>query len=170
MLRPEFRRGIGHLREHNLTYDLLLFPRHLPIAASLVEQFPDQPFVLDHMAKPAIAQRAISPWREDIRRLAQYPNVCCKLSGMVTEARWHAWDTTDFTPYLDTVIEAFGTGRLMIGSDWPVCRLSSDYAATMHLVIDYCRQFSLADQTAIFGGTCARFYGIEPTPGLSERL
>ncbi len=161
MLRPEFRRGIAQLREFDLTYDLLLFPKHLPAAVRLVEEFPDQPFVLDHIAKPSIAQGLISPWREDLQRLAQFRNVSCKLSGMVTEAQWKQWKPGDFHPYLDTVSEAFGSDRLMIGSDWPVCLLSSDYASTMQLVIEYIQQFPEEAQAAILGGNCARFYGIE---------
>ena len=124
MLRPEFRRGIAQLLDFNLTYDLLLFPKHLKVAAQLVEEFPQQPFVLDHIAKPRIAEGLFSPWQEDLRQLAKFPNVSCKLSGMVTEARWKQWRPADFHRYLDIVFEAFGPTRLMIGSDWPVCTLS----------------------------------------------
>lgn len=161
MLRPDFRRGIAQLREFDLTYDLLLFPKHLPAAVRLVEEFPDQPFVLDHIAKPPIVQGLISPWLEDIQQLAQLPNVSCKLSGMVTEAKWQQWQPEDYRPYLDTVVEAFGSDRLMIGSDWPVCLLSSDYSSTMQLVIEYIQQFPEEAQAAILGGNCARFYGID---------
>jgi L-fuconolactonase len=161
MLRPEFRRGIAQLRRFGLAYDLLLFPRHIPIAVHLVEEFPEQPFVLDHIAKPFIAQGLVSPWREDLQQLAKLPNVFCKLSGMVTEAKWQQPQPEDFRPYLDTVFEAFGASRLMIGSDWPVCILSSEYAPTMQLVIEYVQQFSEETQTAILGGNCARFYGID---------
>ena len=161
MLRHEFRRGIAQLRQFDLTYDLLLFPKHIPAAVRLVEEFPEQLFVLDHIAKPSIAQGLISPWREDLQRLAQFPNVSCKLSGMVTEAKWKQWQPDDYRPYLDTVVEAFGSDRLMIGSDWPVCILSSDYASTMQLVIEYIQQLPEEAQAAILGGNCARFYGIE---------
>ena len=125
------------MRDFGLTYDLLLFPRHLSRAVSLVDEFPDQPFVLDHIAKPLMRERRMSPWDEDVRRLAERPNVVCKLSGLVTEARWDTWQPADIWPYLDVVVEAFGTSRLMIGSDWPVCTLAADYARTMGLVIDY---------------------------------
>ena len=161
MLRAEFRRGIAQLQHFGLTYDLLLFPKHLPIAARLVEEFPDQPFVLDHIAKPLIAQGELSPWQHSIRQLAKLPNVSCKLSGMVTEAKWQQWQSKDFRPYLDTVVEAFGTDRLMIGSDWPVCLLSSNYNSTMQLVIEYAQQFTADAQAAILGGNCARFYGVD---------
>jgi len=161
MLRAEFRHGIAQLQQLGLTYDLLLFPKHIPAAVRLVEEFSDQPFVLDHIAKPSIAQGLISPWREDLQRLAQRPNVSCKLSGMVTEAKWKQWKPGDYRPYLDTVVEAFGSDRLMIGSDWPVCLLSSDYTSTMQLVIEYIQQFPEEAQAAILGGNCARFYGID---------
>ena len=160
MLRPDFRRGIAQLREFGLTYDLLLFPRHLPVAARLVAEFPDQPFVLDHMAKPAIRDRHVSPWEEDLNRLAEFPNAFCKLSGMVTEAKWKQWRPEDFHRYLDVVIQAFGPGRVMIGSDWPVCTLSGDYLSTMAIVTDYVRAFSAEVRDAILGRNCAGFYGI----------
>jgi L-fuconolactonase len=160
MLRPEFRRGIACLKDYGLTYDLLLFPKHLPVAVKLAEEFPEQPFVLDHIAKPAIAEGLLSPWREDLRSLAAFPTVFCKLSGMVTEAKWNDWRPADFHTYLDIVIDAFGTDRVMIGSDWPVCTLSGDYPSTMGVVTEYVRKFSPEIQSAILGGNCARFYGI----------
>ena len=163
MLLPEFRRGIGQLREFDLTYDLLLFPKHLPVALTLVAEYPQQPFVLDHIAKPAIREGKLSPWREDLRRLAEFPNVFCKLSGLVTEAQWKQWRPEDFHPYLDMVIEAFGTERVMIGSDWPVCTLSGDYVSTMRIVTDYVQRFPAEVREGILGGNCARFYGI-PNP------
>jgi L-fuconolactonase len=163
MLRPEFRRGIARLREHGLAYDLLLFPRHLEVALALVDEFPSQAFVLDHIAKPPIRDRLVSPWKQDLKRLAERPNVFCKLSGMVTEARWNEWRPEDFRPYLDVVVEAFGPERLMIGSDWPVCTLAGDYAATMRVVTDYVAALASAERAGILGGNCARFYGIGPT-------
>lgn len=160
MLLPDFRRGISQLRDFNLTYDLLLFPRHLPAAVKLVEEFPGQPFVLDHIGKPEIRRRAQSPWKEGLRCLAAHPNVFCKLSGMVTEAQWGQWRAEDFRPYLDTVIEAFGTERVMIGSDWPVCLLSGSYASAMGVVTNYLGRFPEAVREGILGANCARFYGI----------
>ena len=145
MLFPDFRRGIARLQEFHLTYDLLLFPRHLPVAVKLVGEFPDQPFVLDHIAKPAIREGQISPWKEHLQALAEFPNVFCKLSGMVTEAKWQQWRPEDFQCYLDIVVEAFGVERVMIGSDWPVCTLSGDYESTMRIVMDYTRQFPADD-------------------------
>jgi len=162
MRLPEFRRGIAQLREFGLTYDLLLFPKHLPVAVELAAEFPAQPFVLDHIAKPAIREGLFSPWADDLKRLAAFPNVYCKLSGMVTEAKWKQWRPEDFHRYLDIVIEAFGTDRVMAGSDWPVCTLSGKYDATMSIVVDYARQFPAEVCEGILGGNCARFYGINP--------
>ncbi len=158
MLQPAFQQGIAALRDFGLTYDLLLFPKHLPVATQLVNRFPDQLFVLDHLAKPFIERKLFSPWREDLFELAKYPNVYCKLSGMVTETKWGEWTKSDFSPYLDTVVEAFGTERIMIGSDWPVCTLSSSYQATMDIVIEYTRQFPEEVRAAILGGNCINFY------------
>ena len=164
MLRPEFCRGLALLREFDLTYDLLLFPRHLPVALELVREFPRQPFVLDHIAKPAIRDGQLAPWDRDLRELARCGNVCCKLSGLVTEARWKQWQPEDFHRYLDVVVEAFGTGRIMIGSDWPVCTLSGDYAAVLGIVMDYLQQFPALVRDEVLGGNCARFYGINIQP------
>jgi L-fuconolactonase len=160
MLRPEFRRGLAQLRRFHLTYDLLLYPKHLTAARQLVEEFPEQPFVLDHIAKPAIAEGQLSPWKEDLLQLAKLPNVSCKLSGMVTEAKWKQWRPQDFTHYLDIVLGAFGWSRVMIGSDWPVCLLAGEYEPVMQVVIDYVKKFSAEAQAAILGGNCARFYKI----------
>jgi L-fuconolactonase len=160
ILRPDFRRGVELLKEFGLTYDLLLHPRHLPNAARFVGEFPDQPFVLDHLAKPFIKDRQLSPWKEDLRELARHPNVSCKLSGMVTEANWGEWQPGDFRPYLDAAVEAFGPERLMIGSDWPVCLLSGQYVPVMSLVLEYVRQFPEYTQANILGLNCARFYNI----------
>ena len=161
MLRPDFRAGITRLQDYGLRYDLLLFPRHLSRAVSLVDEFPDQPFVLDHIAKPLIREHLMSPWEEDVRRLAERPNVVCKLSGLVTEARWDCWQPADIWPYLDVVVEAFGTSRLMIGSDWPVCTVAADYARTMGLVIDYVNDRHPDAADAILGGNAAAFYGVD---------
>lgn len=161
MQRTDFRRGIARLAEFGLTYDLLLYPRHLPVAVKLVKEFPEQAFVLDHIAKPAIAEGLVEPWERDLRELAKLKNVSCKLSGMVTEARWKQWQVDDFRRYLDVVFDAFGPERLMIGSDWPVCMLSGDYASTMGIVMDYVGQMPADEREGILGGNCARFYGVD---------
>ena len=161
MLRPDFRRGIARLHEHGLAYDLLLHPRHLPIAVQLVKEFPRQRFVLDHIAKPGISDGLMEPWDQDIRELAKFENVWCKLSGMVTEARWKQWKPEDFRPYLDVVFEGFGTERLMIGSDWPVCTLSAGYSETIGLIEKYTRDLPLPQRNSVLGSNCARFYNLD---------
>jgi L-fuconolactonase len=160
MLRADFRAGLRRLQEHGLTYDLLLFPRHLSRAIQLVDEFPRQPFVLDHIAKPLIRQGHRQPWQRDVTRLAERPNVTCKLSGLVTEADWERWQPSDIRPYLDVVMDAFGPSRLMIGSDWPVCTVAADYARTMGVVISYLEGFSTSEQEAVLGGNAASVYGI----------
>lgn len=162
MLREDFQRGIARLAEFDLAYDVLIYPRQLKAAAGLVRAFPDQRFVLDHIAKPPIAEGKMAPWETGLRELAEAPNLCCKLSGMVTEARWREWQADDFRPYLDAVFEAFGPERLMIGSDWPVCTLSAGYEPAMKVVLDYIGQYAPAEREGILGGNCARLYRLPP--------
>ena len=160
MVRPEFMRGIAQLAPLGLTYDLLIFPKQLPAALELVAKFPAQAFVLDHIAKPSVKAGTLSPWREQIHQLAASGNVMCKVSGMVTEADHSRWKADDFRPYLDTVFEAFGPERIMWGSDWPVCLFAASYEQTLRLVADYTAVLSSEQKEAVFGGNCAKFYGI----------
>lgn len=162
MLRPAFQRGIGKLRLFNLAYDLLVFPKQLPAAIQLVANFPEQRFVLDHIAKPFIRDGAISPWREQIRELAKAPNVWCKVSGMVTEAKWDGWHAEDFRPYLDVVFAAFGGERLMFGTDWPVATLAGSYEQVHGLAADYTRSLTAEAREKFFGGNAAAFYQLKP--------
>jgi L-fuconolactonase len=162
MLQDSFLRGIRLLKKFDLVYELLIFPRHLPYAMQLVKKFPDQKFVLDHLAKPLIKDKILSPWKEGIRQLALQPNVSCKLSGMVTEASWKGWSQNDFVPYLDVVFDSFGSSRLMIGSDWPVCTLASDYKETMQIIIDYIACKNEADWELIMGRNAERIYSLKP--------
>jgi L-fuconolactonase len=158
MARKDFRRGISFLQKYSLTYDLLIFPKHLPLAMELVKEFPDQPFVLDHIAKPDIKGQRREPWASGIRKLAQLPNVYCKLSGMVTEADWKSWKKDDFRFYLHTVLDCFGPDRLMTGSDWPVCTLGGSYQVILAIVTDFLKEFDLTDRQKILGANCLNFY------------
>ncbi len=160
ILLPDFLRGLALLEEFNLTYDLLLFPKHLPVATEVVAQFPRQRFVLDHIAKPMIKTQAFGPWDQDLRALARFDNVWCKVSGMVTEAAWGQWKLADFKRYLDVVFDCFGPERLMFGSDWPVCTLAAQYAEVVLIVQDYIRGLSVEAQDRIFGGNAVEFYGL----------
>lgn len=158
LLRPDFQRGIAELRSLGLVYDLLIFPKQLPAAIELVKNFPEQVFVLDHLAKPLVREQRISPWREQIRELAQNENVFCKVSGLVTEAKWKQWTAADFRPYLDVGFEVFGPERLMFGSDWPVCLLSGSYREVYDLVDQYARAWSPVQRADLFGETARRVY------------
>jgi len=160
LVRPAFLRGIAALARFNLAYDILIYPRHLKAAATLVSRFPSQRFVLDHLAKPDIRRQAIDDWREDLRGLARFPHVCCKLSGMVTEADWHGWTPDHLRPYIDVAAECFGAARLMIGSDWPVCTLAAGYERTMAVVKDAIAAWSPDERAAVLGGTAARFWNL----------
>jgi L-fuconolactonase len=160
MLRKSFLSGLSQLKRFGLTYDLLLFPHHLPIACDVVKRFPDQRFVLDHIAKPPIRAGEMEPWASDLKQLAVFPNVYCKLSGLVTEANWDSWEARNFEPYLDVVLNAFGPQRLMIGSDWPVCTLAAEYAAVIHLEANYIARLSADEQRAILEKNPIEFYSI----------
>ncbi|HEY1115213.1 MAG TPA: amidohydrolase family protein [Chitinophagaceae bacterium] len=160
MLRPPFQKGIEALGRHGFTYDLLIFPDQLAFSTELVMMYPEQKFVLDHLAKPDIQTGNISGWMKDIQVLSSLPNVWCKISGMVTEADWKGWKRDDFRRVLDTTVAAFGTGRIMYGSDWPVCQVAASYSDTLGIVQDYFSSFSKSEQDAFFGGNAIQFYNL----------
>ncbi|WP_339242254.1 amidohydrolase family protein [Paenibacillus sp. FSL R5-0517] len=160
VLREDFQRGISLLKEYDLAYDLLVSKEQLPYAVDLVKAFPEQRFVLDHLAKPDIKSGILSPWREALESLAAQPNTYCKLSGIVTEADWASWTPSDFTSYLNIAIEAFGAERLMFGSDWPVSNLAASYSEVYGLIKTHTQSLSESEQQMILGGTCAAFYQI----------
>ncbi len=160
MLGGNFLRGLAALKGHDLRYDLLLYPRHIPVAIEVVKQFPEQPFALDHIAKPFIKDGIVGAWEDDIRRLASFENVYCKVSGMVTEAAWKTWTQDDFAPYLDIVFDCFGVERLMFGSDWPVCTLAGSYSQVVGIVETYIAALSADEQAAVMGGNATAFYGL----------
>ncbi|RTQ48122.1 amidohydrolase [Hymenobacter gummosus] len=158
MLRPEFQRGIRALSAHGFTYDVLIFPDQLGYAAALAAAHPNQPFVLDHLAKPYIKRSDIEGWKKDVQQLAAHANVWCKASGMITEADWQSWQPADFRPYLDVVFEAFGPQRVMFGSDWPVCLVAGQYGQVVELVQQYLQGFSADEQRRFWGDNAAQFY------------
>ena len=158
MLRPAFIKGIEKLGLYNLTYDLLLFPKHLQRAVELVSLFPEQKFVLDHISKPFIKASVLNPWQEEIAALAARTNVWCKISGMVTEADHKHWKYEDFIPFLDVVVEAFGTDRIMLGSDWPVCRLAGEYNLVMDIPARYFEGLDPVDMEKISRMNCIECY------------
>ena len=158
LLREDFLRGIRLLKKYNLTYDILIYPKHLAVAKKFVEMFPDQPFVIDHIAKPFIKDHIIGDWEKGIRDLAAFPNVYVKVSGMVTEGNWKNWTEADFTPYLDIIFDAFGPDRVMIGSDWPMMTLCGEYGQVIDIVRHYIQRFPPSDQAKILGENAVRFY------------
>jgi L-fuconolactonase len=161
LLRDDFNRGVTRLRPHRLVYDVLIFAAHLPHAIAFVDRHPDQPFVVDHIAKPVIRAAAFdTAWAAGLRELARRPHVTCKLSGVVTEVRDPTWSASLIQPYLEVALEAFGPSRLMFGTDWPVCRLKCEYADWVTAIRGYIAPLSAAEQAAIMGGTAARVYGI----------
>jgi len=161
LLRPDVQRGIGFLAQYGLTYDILVFARQLPAAIELVKAFPQQNFVLDHLAKPQFSKGLDKEWQAQITALAEYPNVFCKLSGMVTETDDFKWQKSDFTPYLDVIFNSFGTDRVMYGSDWPVCLLAAEYGEQLNILQEYIAGFSELEQSKIMGGNAALFYDLK---------
>lgn len=158
MLRPDFLNGISLLQEYGLTYDILIFPEHLPYTLELVSMFPEQPFVIDHIAKPRINGKIDDLWVRHIEQLGQFDNVYCKISGMVTEAEWGQWHKGDFIPYMDVVLGSFGSERLMFGSDWPVCLLSGTYDEVVDIVENYTDNFNKEVRAKIMGQNAVQFY------------
>ncbi len=158
LVQDDFVRGIACLRQFDLTYDILIYPEQLPAALELVAQFPEQRFVIDHMAKPEIKTKSRSGWAVLIQNIAANRNVYCKLSGLVTEADWRHWKKEDFWPYLDVVFDAFGPGRLMFGSDWPVCLLAGSYQQVLQIIEEYLQDCQADIKEKIFGGNAAQFY------------
>ena len=158
MLKDNFLRGLAIMVDKKLPYDILVFPKHLPVVKKILEKFPKHDFVIDHLAKPNIKKNLIKEWQEDMKEVAQFSQLRVKLSGMVTEADWFHWKTEDFTPYLDAMYHLFGEDRLMIGSDWPVCKLASEYEPTMNIVLQWIEKFPISTQEKILGSNAATFY------------
>jgi len=160
MLGEKFQNGISLLKQFGLTYDILVFPSQLPAAIPLVNKFPYQKFVIDHIAKPNIKNGKMDNWRKDMEILAISQNVYCKVSGMLTEADWNDWKKEDFTNYLDIIFNAFGMDRIMYGSDWPVCLLAASYREQLIITQEYITPFSFVDKEKIMGGNANNFYNL----------
>lgn len=160
LLQPDFLNGMSILGHYHLPYDILIYARHLPVAVEFASKFPDQKFVVDHIAKPKIEEQKIEDWENGIRELAQHPQMYCKVSGMVTEADWKHWKTEDFKRYLDVIFDAFGMDKLMFGSDWPVCTLAAGYDEVVQLLEEYIAPLPAKEQQLILGGNAKRFYNL----------
>lgn len=164
LLRRDFNAGVSVLRETGLAYDLLIHEHQLPEATRFVDGHPQQVFVLDHLAKPRAKENRLEPWRQNLKELARRENVYCKVSGLVTEADFHAWTEAQLRPYLEVALEAFGPQRLMFGSDWPVCLVACPYRRWYDAVWRFAASLSPAEQASLFGRTAACAYGL---PGSS---
>jgi L-fuconolactonase len=162
--RPAFRHGISQLEPLDLTYDILVYARQLADAIRFARAFPRQRFVLDHLGKPDVRGQDYQGWRGHLNEIAALPNVCCKLSGLVTEADWDTWTRVQLRPYLDAALESFGPERLMIGSDWPVCTLAGTYKDVIGVTLDAIAEYSVAERERMLGGTARDFWRI----GLDE--
>lgn len=158
LLREDFCKGIKMLTKYNFTYDILIFPKQLKNAVAFVKNNPQQPFILDHISKPDFKKGNFSQWEKDIRSIASFPNVYCKVSGMVTESNWNNWKENDFEYCLDVVTEAFGMDRLMFGSDWPVCLVAASYQETANIVHRYYSKFSINEQEKLWSKNAIDFY------------
>ena len=158
ILKPEFQRGITALQVYGFTYDILIYPQHLPVIPDLIRGGNEQKFILDHLGKPNIKNGTSTTWATDLKKLASHKNVFCKLSGMVTEADHRTWKKEDIFPYMDKALELFGPERLLFGTDWPVCRLAASYDQVCDLMNDYLGKLTIYEQELIWGKNAALFY------------
>jgi L-fuconolactonase len=160
IIRPKVIEGIKTLAKYDLTYDILVFPRHLKYVKILLENCPEIKFVIDHFAKPPIASGEIAEWSNDIIEVAKFPNVYCKLSGLVTEANHQNWTKEDLQPYINVAMEAFGANRLMYGSDYPVCLLAASYQKVLETYRSFLADLTEDEQNQILFQNAAEFYNL----------
>ena len=160
LLRKDVQNGIGKLLKYNLAYDILVFPNQLPSAIAMVEAFPNQKFILDHIAKPTISKAISEIWVHNIKQLSTHKNVYCKLSGLVTETINFKFKEDDFKPYIDVIFKAFGPDRIMFGSDWPVCLLATNYDKVLKIVNDYLENQSIEVKNNILGKNAIKIYNL----------
>ncbi|MDO7172482.1 amidohydrolase family protein [Mariniflexile sp. AS56] len=160
LLRPNFLRGISALEKHGFTYDILIFPHQLGAAIEFVKEFPNQKFVIDHIAKPYIKDGFFEGWKVLIKEIAKHENVFCKLSGMITEADFKTWTPIQIEPYMQVVLNAFGSKRVLFGSDWPVCLVAGNYKQVKHLVTHFIAELSTSEQADILGQNAIKFYNL----------
>ena len=161
LLRPDFLKGISFLEKYDFVYDILIFPHQLGATLEFVKRFPHQKFVIDHIAKPYIKDGYFEGWAVLMKEIAKQENVHCKLSGMITEADFNSWTPDQINPYMDLVLNAFGSDRVMFGSDWPVCLVAGEYAQVKRLVTDFISKLSLIEQAQIMGTNAIQFYNLK---------
>lgn len=160
LLRPNFLRGISALAKHDFTYDILIFPHQLGATLEFIQEFPNQKFVIDHIAKPYIKDGFLDGWKILMKEISKYENVHCKMSGMITEADFKTWTPSQIEPYMDVVLNAFGSKRILFGSDWPVCLVAGNYTDVKELVTDFIATLSSTEQTDIMGNNAIKFYNL----------
>jgi L-fuconolactonase len=164
LLRADVKRGLAAVEAASLTYDLLVRARELPAALQVARTRPGLRLVIDHLAKPPIRSGVLEPWSTLLRRSGGFPNVWCKVSGLVTEADWAAWQPNDLAPYVAVALEAFGPSRLIFGSDWPVCLLAASYERVVSVARGLTASLSASERDAVFGGAAARAYALSLPP------
>jgi L-fuconolactonase len=160
IVRADVLRGLAILQKHRVPFDLLFHVKHLRHVPALARSLPELPMVIDHLGKPNIKDHRLDEWLPGFRAAAAFPNIYCKLSGLITEADWRHWQPADLKPYVQTALECFGPERLLFGSDWPVCQLAGSYQQVHEGMLDALGPLSESDREAIFGGTARRFYGV----------
>ena len=165
IVRPEVIRGLKVLERHQIPFDLLFYVKHLKHATTLARELPGLAMVIDHLAKPRIREAVVDDWIDNFRAASRFPNVFCKLSGMITEAHWADWKPADLKPYVETALEAFGPERCLFGSDWPVCELAGRYEQVHSALVEVLGPLSESERSAIFGGTAVQFYNLDETDG-----
>ena len=161
LIQPEFQRGIKALTKYKYSYDLLVRPVHYASTLKCVADNPEQQFMLDHMAKPAVAAGEFAEWAAFITALSAFPNVYCKISGLVTEADWKAWSIADFELYIRHAVDSFGKRRICFGSDWPVSTLAATYEQLLEISEAYLEGFTDIEKADFFGGNAVRFYNLK---------
>jgi len=158
ILKSEFQRGIASLKQFGFTYDILVYPKHLSVIPDLVKS--EQRFIIDHLAKPDIRNGRFNNWETEMKEIASFDYVYCKLSGMITEADWMNWKKEDIFPYIDKMFEFFGAERLVFGTDWPVCKLAGEYDAVCGLMEEYLSKLSQREQELVWGKNATQFYNL----------
>jgi len=161
LLREDVKNGLRELGKRSVPYDLLIRPQHLQTSIDIAKAFPELPLVVDHIAKPTIAKQQWDDWAKGMKLLAECENVFCKLSGMITEADWNNWKPEDIKPYVEYLIEIFGTQRCMFGSDWPICLLAGTYSNVVEALEESTQNLSSSEHSDIWGSTVTRFYKLE---------
>ena len=158
--QPNFQDGLEMIFSEGYCYDILVYPHQLRGALETVSRFPNGSFVIDHLAKPDIKHKSMEEWKALIGEFTIFPNVHCKLSGMVTEHDWKDWKKEDFYPYLDVMMDTFGENRLMFGSDWPVCLLAGSYNDVKGIMKSYLENFQIKTQSKIWSENAIKFYNL----------